>query len=256
MGHKCDYHVHTSLSNCAHPAMTLQAIVKECERLGMEEIGIADHLYGADPSRNIVIRKEIEQVKSTVRIRLGIEAGYNGRLNSHVITPDSKRSYGLDYAIGSHHSAYVKEHNISRIIELQHEGQLKTCHDPGIDILGHPWRFLYEEFRDRKWPWFDTVTVVPQGLTRELGRTAKATGTAIEINAMSNLCMKFNPASYFEEYVKYLEILASEGVTFSLGSDAHEIHDLEKIRITWQVVERLGLMEDRIWHPGMKLKRL
>ena len=254
MGHKRDYHVHTTLSKCAGPAMTLGAIVGECERFGMEEIGIADHLYGDDFARNAALRKEIEQVQSTVRIRFGVEAGFNTRLGSHVITPEAKRKFGFEYAIGSHHSAYVKEHNVNCIIELQHEAHLKTCHDPAIDVLGHPWRFLYEEFRDKSWPWFDTVTVVPKGLTAELGRTAKATGTAIEINATSNLCMKFNPSSYFEEYVDYLAILASEGVMFSLGSDAHELGELQTNSLVWQVVERLGLTDDRIWHPGLKMK--
>ena len=256
MGHKRDYHIHTGLSNCANPAMTLGAIVRECERLGLEEIGIADHLYGIGPAPNANLRKEIEQLQSPLRVRLGIEAGFNGRLGTHPITVADKQKYGFDYAIGSHHSTYVKEHNLNRIIELQHEGHLKTCRHPAIDVLGHPWRFLYEEFRERGWPWFDTVTVVPKGLTRELGRVAKATGTAIEINATSNLCMKFNPPSYLVGYIDYLAILASEGVMFSLGSDAHELAELSTASQTWEVVDQLGLTDDRIWHPGLQLKTI
>ncbi len=254
MGHRRDYHIHTGLSKCANPAMSLEAIVRECGRIGLEEIGIADHLYGDDFARNSALRWEIERTKSPVRVRLGIEAGFSWKLDTHPITVADKAKFGFDYAIGSHHSTYVKEYKLCRIIDLQHEAHLKTCRHPAIDVLGHPWRFLFEEFRERGWPWFDSVRVVPKELTRELGRVAKSTRTAIEINATSNLCMKFNPPSYLEEYIDYLAILAGEGVTFSFGSDAHEIEELRTAEMTWQLVDRLGLTEDRIWHPDMKLK--
>ncbi|HUU43765.1 MAG TPA: PHP domain-containing protein, partial [Planctomycetota bacterium] len=244
------FHIHTNLSACANPAMTLAAIVSGCERVGLESIGIADHLAPDGHERNAALLREIEKLDTPLRVYLGAEVGWAFKLGTHPMTSEQKETHGFQYAIGSHHSTYLKEYDLARIVELQHAHHLKTCEHPGIDVLGHPWRFLYEEFRRTGWPWINTMTCVPESMTRELGRAAVETGTAIEINTTSNLCMKFQPESYFEEYVAYLSVLAGEGVTFALGSDAHELDEFETIRLAWDVVDRLGIGDDRIWHPA------
>ena len=248
MAPKYDFHIHTSLSACANPAMTLDAIVAECERLGLESIGITDHLGLDQLERNSALRRDIEALDTPMGVYLGAEVGYAWKLKTHALTAEDKAKYGFQYAIGSHHSTYLREYDLEKIVATQHEYHLRTCEHPVMDILGHPWRFLYEEFRRQEWPWMDTMKVVPEKMTRELGQAARETNTAVEINTTSNLCMKFNPESYYE-YVAYLAILAEEGVTFSLGSDAHELNEFETIRLAWQVVDRLGIGDDRIWHP-------
>ncbi|HUV39922.1 MAG TPA: PHP domain-containing protein [Planctomycetota bacterium] len=251
MAPKHDFHIHTNRSACANEAMTLSAIVRECERLGLESIGIADHLGRDQLERSAGLRKDIEALDSPVDVYLGAEVGYGWKTQTHGLTEGQKQQHGFQYAIGSHHSTYLREFDLEKVVRLQHEHHLKTCANPAMDILGHPWRFLYEEFKRCEWPWIDTMTCVPESLTRELAHAAVETGTAIEINATSNLCMKFQPDSYFEEYVAYLAVLAEEGVTFALGSDAHELHELKTSRLTWEVVDRLGIPDDRIWHPGV-----
>jgi len=250
MAPKHDFHIHTALSACANDAMTLEAIVTGCERVGCESIGITDHLAPDGHERNSSIRKEIEALTTPVKVYLGAEVGYAWKLETHAMTAEQKAEYGFQYAIGSHHSTYLKEYDLAKIVRVQHQYHLKTCEQSSIDILGHPWRFLYESFTRAGWPWIDTMKCVPESMTRELARAAIETGTAIEINTTSNLCMKFQPESYFEEYVDYIAILAEEGVTFSLGSDAHELDEFETIKLAWDVVDRLGIPDERIWHPS------
>ena len=246
-----DFHIHTRLSACANPAMELTAIVAECERLKLESAGITDHLNRPEQAEmNAAVLADIRGLKSSVGVYFGAEVGYSDKLNAHPLTQERKEKLGFQYAIGSHHSAYVKRYNPRKIIELQHRHHLLTCEDPAMDILGHPYRFLKEEFDAAGWPWIDSMRLVPEKLARELGQAARETGTAVEINTTSNLCMKFNPPSYLEEYVEFLSILADEGVTFSLGSDAHELNEIETIRLAWQVVDRLGIPDSRIWRPG------
>ena len=96
----------------------------------------------------------------------------------------------------------------------------------------------------------DPGTTSPKGgNARELGQTAKETGTAIEINACANLVNPAYSDRYVEEYIAYLSILAGEGVCFALGSDAHDIGRLEAILTAREVASRLGLEADRIWRP-------
>ena len=56
--------------------------------------------------------------------------------------------------------------------------------------------------------------------------------------------------AYVEEYFEYLSILAEEGATFAVGSDAHRIERLAAIEAAWKMADRLGLTEDRIWRPA------
>jgi len=231
--------------------MTLEAVARGCEQAGLTAIGISDHLNRPeDAERNAVLRKEIEKLDTPLAVYLGAEVGYAFKLGRHPLTAEDKQRLGYQYAIGTHHSTYVREYDLDRIVQLQHGYHLVTCADPVIDVLGHPWRFLYEEFRRTGWPWIDNMKCVPESMTRELARAAVESDTAIEINTTSNLCMKFQPESYFEEYVQYLSILAEEGVTFSLGSDAHELDEFETIKLAWEVVDRLGISDDRIWRPA------
>jgi len=47
-----------------------------------------------------------------------------------------------------------------------------------------------------------------------------------------------------------MAILAEEGVSFALGSDAHDISHLQRARLAWEVFEKLALPEDRLWRPA------
>ena len=93
------------------------------------------------------------------------------------------------------------------------------------------------------------MQAVPESYARELGQVARDTGTAIEINACANLANPAYSDRYVKEYIAYLAVIAEEGASFALGSDAHAIHQLEAIHTSWQVAEQLGLGPERIWQP-------
>ena len=69
----------------------------------------------------------------------------------------------------------------------------------------------------------------------------------MQINASANLANR--PDDYVEAYVEYLAILAGEGVTFALGSDAHVIGGLKHVHVAWEVARRLGIPAERLWRP-------
>jgi histidinol phosphatase-like PHP family hydrolase len=121
-----------------------------------------------------------------------------------------------------------------------------------VDVLVHPYWFWKGEYEKKNWPWFDSMKPVPERYARELGRTAKETGTAIEINATGNLTNPRFSKLYVDEYIAFLSVVAEEGAHFSMGSDAHDIDRLKDVRSAWQVAEHIGLTPDRIWHPQGK----
>jgi histidinol phosphatase-like PHP family hydrolase len=237
---------------CANATMEVAAIVAECERLGLQSIAMTDHMYGLhDMDRHVLIRKDVEKLPPDI----GVEVYYALELNFLAIdenfpfSREVKEQYGFQFAIGGIHGTYLEEYDLKKLVDIQHRHHLKVCRDPLVQVLVHPYWFGKGEFDKKGFPWFDSMKAVPESYTRELGQAARQTGTAIEINASANLTNPAHGEDFVKGYVDYLSILADEGATFSVGSDAHDIGSLSAVRAAWAVVEQLGLPADRIWRP-------
>ena len=248
MSRRFDLHIHTKYLGCANETMEVDAVARECERVGVECIGITDHLNTPGPLElHRPVLDDIRKLETRVPVYFGVELNFTGCDEGFVFSPEIKQSYGFQFAVGGIHSTYVDEYDLERIIQVQHRHHLRTCRDELVDVLVHPYWFSRGEFETKAFPEFASVAAVPEKLTRELGQVARQTGTAIEINASANLVNRTE--EYLAAYVDYLAILASEGVTFAVGSDAHDISGLKNVRTAWEVAGRLGLPDERIWRP-------
>lgn len=248
---KYDFHIHTKYLKCANETMELPAIVQACERAGCRAIGITDHLNTLDKlPLHLEIRRDIEALDPAIPVYFGVELNYTGCDEAFAFSREIKAEYGFQFAIGGIHDPYVDAYDLKKIVDIQHRHHLKTCADPLVDVLVHPYWFGRRKFDEKGWPWFDSVRVVPEAYARELGQAAKATGTAIEINAEANVCRQVYGEDYVKAYVDYLAVIAAEGPMFSVASDSHDISHLAAITESWRVADLLGLSEDRIWRPA------
>jgi histidinol phosphatase-like PHP family hydrolase len=247
---RCDFHTHTKYLRCANGTMEVPAILKECERLGVASLGITDHLNTLDKlDLHVLIREELEALDTAIDVYFGVELNFLGPDGDFAFSEEVKEETGFQFAIGGIHGTYLETYDLKAIVDIQHRHHLRTCRDPLVDVLVHPYWFNKGEYDQKGWPWFDSLECVPERYVRELGQTARETGTAIEINAMANVANAQYSDRYVKEYIEFLAILAEEGVRFSCGSDAHDIRHLSSIQKSWQVAEQLGLSRDRIWLP-------
>jgi len=253
MSTRFDFHTHTLHLGCANETMTLPAMVREAARVGVTKLGITDHLNTLDklPLHERILA-DLAEVESDVDIYFGVELNFLGCDQGFAYSEEVRQQLGFQFAIGGIHGTYSNEYNLEKIIEIQHRHHLKTCADPLVDVLVHPYWFGKGEFDRNDWPWFDTVRCVPRRFARELGQAARETGTAIEINACANLANPTNPDGYVDEYADYLAAIAAEGCLFSVGSDAHDIKRMASVAAAWNMVDRLGLPADRVWTPDAK----
>ncbi len=250
---RCDFHIHTQYLGCANATMEVPAIIKECEKIGVKTLGITDHLNSLDKlERHVFIRKDIDELDTPIAVYFGVELNFLGVDGEFAFSPEVQEQAGFQFAIGGIHSTYLESYDLGKIVDIQHRHHLKTCRDPLVDVLVHPYWFGKGEFDRKGWAWFDSMQAVPERYARELGQAAKETGTAIEINASANLLNPANNDRYVKEYIAFLSVVAEEGASFSLGSDAHDIGHLKNVRSAWQVAEQLGLTPDRIWQPTGK----
>jgi histidinol phosphatase-like PHP family hydrolase len=247
---RTDFHVHTKYLGCANETMEVPAIIEECERLGVSCLGIADHLNSLDKlDLHRSIRQDLLAAESALDLYFGVELNFCEQDGEFAFNAEVKEQLGFQYAIGGIHGTYLDEFDPRKIVEIQHRHHLKTCRDPLVDVLVHPYWFAPGEFKRKGWELFDSMEVVPESYARELGQVARETGTAIEINAAANLVNPRYSERYRAEYVDYLAVVAAEGSMFSIGSDAHNIKQLETVTSAWDVAEQLGLTPERIWMP-------
>lgn len=246
-----DFHTHTAYLKCANGTMTVPAMLEECARLGVDRLGITDHLNTLDKlPLHEFIRHDLEAADSPIDIYFGVELNYMSCDGAFAFNAEVKERLGFQFAIGGIHATYLEQYDLRRMVDIQHRHHLKTCQDPLVDVLVHPYWFGRGEFTKRNWPWFDSVKAVPEAYARELGQVARETGTAIEINACANLSCPNNPPAYVDEYADYLAAVAAEGCRFSVGSDAHDIRRLADIQLAWAMVKRLKLPPERLWSPA------
>ncbi len=246
-----DYHVHTHYLGCANSTMTLEAIAREAERLGVDEIAITDHLNSLDKlGKHAPIKSDIRALQSKVRFYFGVELNFLACRGEFPYDENVRDHMGFQFAIGGVHSTYLDSYDLVRLIDIQHEHHLLTCRNPLVDVLVHPWWFSRHEFEKKGFPWFDDMSVVPEDLSRELGRVARETGTAVEINACAIFANPAYPYRFKAQYVEYLGSLADEGVTFVLSTDAHDIAHLSALALAEAAFGELSLPEERLWRPG------
>ncbi len=247
---RCDFHIHTKYLGCANDTMEVAAILKECERLGVTTLGITDHLNSLDKlALHVPILEDIRSLDTEVAVYFGVELNFDGLDGNFAFGADIKEEYGFQFAIGGIHSTYLDTYDLKKLVDIQHRHHLRTCEDPLVDVLVHPYWFGRGEFDIKEWPWFDTMHAVPESYARELGQVARETGTAIEINACANLVNQNYSDRYVDEYITFLSAIAEEGACFALGSDAHDIHKLEHIGSAWAVASQLSLTPERVWMP-------
>ena len=209
-----DFHIHTSWSD---GEASIREMVAAAQNLGYTFIAITDHSRSPEIDRGLTeekIRKqqiEIEQVRREydgITIFHGIECniGAEGTLD---LPPSVLKDF--DVVIASIHSR-LRMHNDELTRRV-----LSALHNDHVDILGHPTGriLLQREPGDLDLP--------------EVFRTATDLHVALEVNGYPN---RLDLAD--TECRKARE----SGVTFALGSDAHETGDLGHMHLAVSVARR------------------
>ena len=106
-----------------------------------------------------------------------------------------------------------------------------------------------KEFERNGVPWPEDLRGVPKEYALQLAQLAKEHGTAVEVNAMAIFENRDYSQDFKESYVDYLKVLNEEGVVFAIGSDAHHLAAVGSSRVCEEILDGLGVEEERIWRP-------
>lgn len=226
-----DYHIHTAL--CRHAEGVLDEYLAEAERKGLTEIGFADHfplgLLDYKPRTQVTMDPEelagyLDAVRKLgassgkVIVKLGVEVDYLP-CKEEMLREQLAR-YPFDYIIGSvhfmdgwdfTHPVYVEDYktkDMGQLYRRYFELVQQACVSGLFDIIGHVdviKKFGYRPLEKLEPLWIETA------------RMLRETGTCIELNTAG----RDAPVEEFYPDRRLLELCLAEGVSVTLGSDAH-----------------------------------
>jgi histidinol phosphatase-like PHP family hydrolase len=247
-----DFHIHTTYLKCANETMTVPAILRRCEDLGLETIAITDHLNAPQflPQHEF-IKRDLAETETSLEVFFGVEVNVIDKTTGAVSIDETQlRQGGFEVVIGGVHSSYHEQPDKRSIVDLQQRLMLAVITNPLVDVLVHPWWFGGSEFREGgPMEWFRDMSEVPDDYARELGEAALAHDTAIEANWSAIWGCPQYSEEFVEGYNHYFGVIAGTGAKISLVSDAHDIKMLDGIHPMMDVLEGLGVGEGQLWRP-------
>lgn len=219
-----DYDLHIHTEYCGHAAgMTVEAICRQSEELGLRAIAITDHIYGPD-SIGVVdkIRTDVAAARPKLKVYVGAEIDVDsdytdGRLAAAIPA-------GLDYVVAGFHFVPTMGHYPWKIadrrldeetfLDVWESSLLGVAGLQGVHVMAHPGRMLAA--------CMDLDLYFEHGLS-VLSRAAEisaANGIAWELN---ELTMHRLTSHWQSQWYRVYEVALEAGVKLVFGSDAHTL---------------------------------
>lgn len=226
-----DYHLHTS--RCCHAEGTPEEYLATAEKIGLREIGFADHfplgLLNYTPRVQVTMLPEeldlyladIEKLNVAsplVSVKTGIEIDYLPGTEEKLEQLLARANF--DYVIGSIHfldgwdfthpvyAESYRERDLDALYETYFELVWSACRTGFFDIIGHI--DVIKKFGYRPHCSIDHYL-------RETARVLADTDTCFELNTAG----RDAPVGEFYPDRRLLEEALAQGVTITAGSDAH-----------------------------------
>ena len=217
-----DFHIHTEY--CGHaPGMKVADIVAAADKLNLDAICIADHIYSDRELATVeVIRKELKQVDTDCKVIVGGEIDVDGSFSDGRLVTD--RLDEIDYIVAAIH--YIPSagnypfapddcpYEPAEMLSRWRDTLLGLLSNKRIDTLAHPGRMIGAAVNMDVF--FDDVLAV----FAEAAALSVANNIAWELNELTGSRLS---EYYCNQWHKIYEIAVSAGIKIIYGSDAHQL---------------------------------
>jgi putative hydrolase len=197
---KRDYHVHANYNDHSASDLTIQNVIREAEKKGLQTLAFTEHVRKSSDwiSRYL---DEIESTKARLGNSLELITGFEAKILRDG-SIDCPERYASEYfLVSSFHTRYTEKHVWLGALE-------RAIENPSVDVIGH----LAPE------PSFSLERSEIEDLANLIVKNEKI----IELNA-----------KYHRPPAEWLVTFKQAGVKFHLGSDAHslpEVGDFQSLR--------------------------
>lgn len=205
MNLKEDYHIHTNYNNHSAPNLTIENIIKEAERKGLELIALTEHVRKTSEWIPEYLN-EISEYKGKTKVKVvtGFEAKImsNGKIDCR---DDIARDY---FIIASFHTRFYDKIIWTNALK-------KAIENKYINVIGH----LAPEFSFQ----IDTKEI------EEFANLINKNEKTIEVNA-----------KYRRPPENWIKVFIKNGVKFHLGSDAHSLNEIGNYKSIRNLIKLIG----------------
>lgn len=231
-------HMHSLISKCASQEMTMERIITEAEKAGIQTIGISDHIDSPDSDRQNQLLDNfeiLEQLHPSIDVRIGCETS---QLNPGTIAVDKETAQQLDFVlVASNHYHLSRVENPDDKSPSGYAAHYLRMVEGAIDwgyttTIAHP--FLLAKVRD-----IEHSQVLASYDRNELHRVLQK---AVEKNVSFELSPRHlrHAMDFFKELVDFGRRV---GLKFVPGTDAHKPHDIAYNAEDIETLNSLGVRE-------------
>ncbi|MBO7394307.1 MAG: PHP domain-containing protein [Abditibacteriota bacterium] len=242
---KVDVHIHTFRSPCGKNEMLIDSIARKATGLGLDYIGISDHIHtdtrvreqfedtlreirAVNPDIKIYMGCELDVIKpgeSTINDYLREHCDYIGVGANHYFCPgvELPPQNGTLRELAEH---YVKMHKYAASMD-------------DADFITHP----FFVFGHHSLP-ISLTSEIDDDEIVEIIETAKEHNTAFELTPR----MYIGDNRYFMS--KFYFMCKELGAKFSVGTDSHELRTMDALPLLDNIIRELNLTDDDMWYTA------
>lgn len=234
-----DLHTHTTFS---HGKNTIEEMVREARRKGIEKITISDHgrnhpFFGVKPQDFKVMREEIDFINNQyddIEVGLAVEANIIGS-DGAIDVYDEELEY-CDEIYAGYHYGYLPD-NFKNFYSFWIPNVTGQFIPPVMRAMIDRNTDTYIKMMER-YPYLKMITHPGDKMPIDIDRVAKVAAEKdilLEINQHHN---RLNTED--------IKIAAKYPVKFAVGSDAHHIKDVGNVGQTEKIIRDSGIDLDRV----------
>lgn len=249
-----DIHIHTHLSSCASPSATLQSYLDSAEQLGLDFIGISNHMwddaipgasswYAPQTFEHIAqIRRELAETPHRIPVYFGCETEFTHRNVLAISEPVLEQ---LDYVLAPHSHTHMRlvmppdqyDTDEKHASFLVHSFLALAVHPLArrIATVAHPFSpgTNYERYNA-------ILSHITDAQFRECCMAAKEAGLFAELNVSIILPFVDESGIFHGESERFFRMAKECGLKLTWGSDAHQVYDL-RLDVVYRFLESCGI---------------
>jgi histidinol phosphatase-like PHP family hydrolase len=272
-----DWHIHTH-NSCDGASLLVSDLVREAERSGITDFGVADHVHTPYNLPDLVrSREEFLANHPSPKFHFGVEVSVVSRWELEEISEGDYQDpvYGLrsggpvggdlaiglceqdldrldiEYVVGGVHWPMYIELNREAVIRDYHRQNMFLATHPLVDIVAHPWWWNGHWRNDQgdyaAQPWFDDFECIPGKMHDEFACAVIEHGKKVEINLWAMLLNPHYPERFLQQYLDYLVELQLRGVDLCIGSDCHGAHYEVDFETAEKMLGSAGINFEKLW---------
>lgn len=247
----CDLHIHTNMSDGLNDPLD---VFRDIEAMKLDLAAICDH-YPAIAQRGLSdYSSRLASFRKTfsATVLIGVEVHIINREGEVELKPDERAYFDIVLAelmsglvFNPEDPAWADERtDKNRLLETVFASYLNACKNPLIDVIAHPFNLGRMV---KNYPL--TLKDLPRSLLLELARTMAKHNKAFEISSQFYYWYPdVAVAEFTVQYAEMISLFASEGVKFSVATDAHSCGTIGNLTWARAAIKTAGLADEwRKW---------